>query len=116
MKSETCFSKKSGQALTEYHCEEEAICAAEYSKDYYGNDLVPYQCHKCSFWHLSPRARQTPSHKCMHCTGGDGISKDTYMTKKDAIKRSDILYDEQGINLKMYRCKYSDGWHLTKNH
>ena len=116
MKSETCFSKSSSLPLTEYHSEVEAIGAAEYSKDYYDNDLVPYHCNKCDFWHLSPRSRQTPSQKCMHCTGSDGILKDTYITKKDAIKRSNILYDEKGINLKVYRCSHSDGWHLTKDY
>jgi len=114
MKSETCFGKKSGDPLTEYYSEEDSQAASEYSKEVYGNDLVPYKCSNCDCWHLSPKVRQTPSYKCDYCTGSDGVSKDTYTTKRNAITRSNILFDEQGIDLKVYQCKHSNGWHLTK--
>ncbi|MFT6915613.1 MAG: hypothetical protein ACJAWL_001923 [Motiliproteus sp.] len=114
MKSETCFGKTSGEPLTEYDYDFEAESAAEYSKECYGNDLVPYHCSKCDRWHLSPKSRQTPSKKCEFCTAGDGSYKDSYKTKADARTRSDILYDEQGISLKVYQCKHGNGWHLTK--
>lgn len=115
MKSETCFGKVSGEPLTEYYFEHDANDAAEYSKEMYGNDLVPYLCTKCEHWHLSPKSRQTPSKKCDECSGGDGTPKDSYRTKRDARTRADILYDEQGISLKVYQCKHGNGWHLTKS-
>ncbi|MFT4926116.1 MAG: hypothetical protein ACI8WB_002214 [Phenylobacterium sp.] len=115
MKSETCFGKASGEPLTEYYFEHDAQEAAEYSKEYYGNDLVPYHCDKCDKWHLSPKRRQTPSKKCDRCTAGDGHPKDSYNSKNDARTRADILFAENGINLKVYQCKYDNGWHLTKN-
>lgn len=116
MKSETCIGKVTGKPLSEYYGEEDAQEAAEYSRDTYDNDLMPYKCSDCACWHLSPKGRQTPSHKCQDCTSGNGIPKDTYKTKKVAIIRSNILFDEQGIDLKVYKCKYGDGWHLTKRH
>jgi len=115
MKSETCFGKVSGQPLTQYFDLEEALHGAEYAKEYYDNDLSPYNCNKCGFWHLSPKSRQTPSHKCHHCTSSDGIQKDSYRSKQEARLRADIIYDEQGIRLKVYQCQFSSGWHLTKS-
>lgn len=115
MKSGTCFGKVSGEPLTEYYDEHDAIYAAEYSKEVYGNDLVPYRCNKCERWHLSPKSRQTPSKKCDICTGGDGEPKDSYRTKLEAKARANILFDEQGISLKVYQCRYGNGWHLTKS-
>lgn len=114
MKSETCFGKLSGQPLTEYYTEEDAQSSAEYSKEHYDNDLTPYKCTKCSFWHLSPQSRQTPSNKCHRCTGRDGLFKDAYRSKREARLRADIIYFEHGINLRAYKCKYGSGWHLTK--
>jgi len=102
MKSETCFGKMSGKPLTQYYDAEEAEGAAEYSKEYYGNDLSPYNCNKCGLWHLSPMGRQTPSQKCSRCTGGDGVEKDAYRSKREAHLRANIIYDEQGISLRVY--------------
>jgi hypothetical protein len=116
MKSDTCFGKMSGEPLSVYFDEDEAKSAAEYSKEIYNNELSPYKCNKCDFWHLSPKFRVTPSEKCQRCTAGDGSSKDTYRTKKEANTRADIVFNEQGINLRVYKCKYAAGWHLTKSH
>lgn len=114
MKSETCFGKISGKPLSQYFTEIDAEGAAQYSKDNFSNDSLPYECNKCHFWHLSPKSRVTPSKKCDSCTAGDGASKDTYRTKNEAKARADIIYNEKGIDLKVYSCKYGDGWHLTK--
>ena len=114
MKSETCFGKISGQPLSQYFDEHEAQNAAEYSKENHNNDLIPYKCDKCGFWHLSPKNRQTPSQKCNVCTAGDGTPKDTYRSYQEANTRSNIIYHEQGVELKVYECRFGNGWHLTK--
>ncbi|HDY7840648.1 TPA: hypothetical protein RQK35_003386 [Vibrio vulnificus] len=114
MKSETCFSKMSGHPLSEYYTEEDAQNAAEYSKENYDTDLTPYSCTKCGLWHLSPRNRQTPSKKCHRCTGRDGLYKDSYRSKREAQLRADIIYEDHGLFLRSYKCKYGSGWHLTK--
>jgi len=114
MKSNTCFNKKDGAPLSVYKTEHEAQEAANYANNTYDNNLSSYQCNKCNDFHLSPKDRQTPSSICNSCTGGDGRYKHLYQTKEDAKKRSDILYNEQGISLNVYQCHYSDGWHLTK--
>lgn len=115
MKSETCFGKVSGQPLTQYVDEEEALSGVEYAKSHYDNDLSPYHCDKCGFWHLSPKSRQTPSHKCHYCTSRDGVQKDSYRSKREANLRADIIYREKGILLDVYQCQFSAGWHLTKS-
>ncbi|TKB03365.1 hypothetical protein E5672_10010 [Alteromonas portus] len=115
MKSETCFGKVSGKPLTQYYDEAEAQGAADYCKEHYDNDLIPYQCAKCDLWHLSPKSRQTPSQKCSRCIGGYGVEKESYRTKLEARKRANIIYDEQGVILRVYKCKYGNGWHLTKS-
>lgn len=115
MKSDTCFGKVSGKPLTEFFTEQDAQNTAEYSKIHYENILAPYDCKKCDFWHLSPTARQTPSTKCQYCTAGDGEYKNSYKTKGDAHKRANILYFEQGHLLDVYKCRYGNGWHLTKS-
>ena len=114
MKSDTCFGKISGQPLSQYFDEYEAQNAADYSKEYHNNDLAPYQCNKCGLWHLSPKVRMTPSKKCDKCTASDGTFKDAYHTKKEAYARANIIYDEYRINLKVYKCRFGKGWHLTK--
>ncbi|WP_281213270.1 hypothetical protein [Shewanella insulae] len=114
MKSETCFGKTSGKPLTQYYTEGEAQEGADYSKEYYGNNLIPYHCGKCDLWHLSPKSRQTPSQKCDRCTGGYGVSKDSYRSKREAHLRANIIYEERGVLLRVYKCKFGSGWHLTK--
>lgn len=114
MRSDSCIGKISGKPLSVYFTEFEAQWAAEYSEVNYGNALKPYECNKCGYWHLSPSNRVTPSKKCDWCTGSDGYPKDTYRTRKEASNRADIIYEEQGILLKVYECRYGLGWHLTK--
>jgi len=106
-KSATCFSR-TGEPLTEYDSKYEAQEGADYANIEYGNNLIPYKCHKCGLWHLSPEARQTPSIQCGIC------GKSLYKTKKDAEKRAAILRKELGARLRVYRCPCNDGWHLTK--
>lgn len=114
MKSHTCYGSTSGKPLTYYFYEFEAETAAEYIKTQFDNELGPYECKKCGYWHLSPKERMTPSTKCNWCTAADGEHKNSYRSKKDARVRADISYEEKGIDLKVYKCRYGEGWHLTK--
>ncbi|MFA1563278.1 hypothetical protein [Aliivibrio fischeri] len=114
MKSKTCFSHL-GQLLTQYYNEKEAQNAANYINKTHNNDLLPYHCAKCNLWHLSPKNRRTSSQTCNRCTGRDGVKKESYSSKREAHLRANIIYDEQGISLRVYKCKYGFGWHLTKS-
>ncbi len=108
-KSTTCIGKSSGQPVTEYDSEREAWQGASSHRE-----LVPYKCSKCSQWHLAPKSRQTPSKACKHCRGVNGEPKQAYNSKSDADKRARILSDEQGVHLRVYKCKHGSGWHLTR--
>ena len=114
MKSETCLGKVSGKPLNSYSTEFEAFSAAEYSMNVYDNELVPYKCHRCDYWHLSPKCRVTPSQKCSTCTSALGEYKNSYSTIKQARLRACVISDERGIELDVYKCRYGNGWHLTK--
>lgn len=113
-KSTSCYSKRTGEPLTEYYSEYEAQEGANYANDQYDNNLVPYQCTKRHLWHLSPKDRQTPSVRGCGCVDSAGNGKALYDSKEYAEGRANILHKEQGVNLAVYKCPYSDGWHLTK--
>jgi len=112
-KSELCF-KQNGEPKTVYESEFEASDGANYANEIYGNNLVPYYCNSCNYWHLSPSNRMTKSIKCRNCKDRNGNVKDLYETQKDAQRRADILFEEKGILLSIYKCSFSSGWHLTK--
>ncbi len=40
--------------------------------------------------------------------------KTLYSTQRDAERVAKFIFDTQGVNLKIYPCPYSIGWHLTK--
>jgi hypothetical protein len=113
MKSATCIGVKSGKPLTEYDSKQEALEGANHANSRYRQKLVPYHCGDCGCWHLSPKDRQTPSEKCVHCTGRNGEQKDSYRSREDASRRARILRQEQGVTLSVYACEYGSGWHLT---
>jgi hypothetical protein len=52
---------------------------------------------------------------CPYCTGGDGENKEIYDTSEDARLRAEHIKDERGVRLKVYQCKFGNGWHLTKD-
>lgn len=113
-KSEICFSKHDNSPVTAYSNEDEAKLGADYVNREHNSNFTHYKCNKCNQWHLSPKHRNTQSAKCSYCTDRDGNNKDLYFTKKDAQQRADIIHEEQGIMLDLYKCKYQNGWHLTK--
>lgn len=67
IKSETCFSNHDGKPLIFFASKLEALDSARYEKKRYGHSLLPYQCDKCNFWHLSPK-----SEECSYCTDKNG--------------------------------------------
>ena len=109
------MGKQSGQPVTEYESEIEALAAASYIVKTYHNQLVPYHCTVCGAWHLSPADRHTASTECPDCTDCEGNPKKLYRTEKDAMRRADILLLEQDVQLRVYPCPHSSGYHLTKN-
>jgi predicted Zn-ribbon and HTH transcriptional regulator len=112
-KSEKCF-KKDGEPLSEYYSEDEAREGALYVEQNYELHLIPYQCDKCGYWHLSPKERQTPSTKCEFCTDSNGEKKELYESEETARTRAEIIEKEREIELTVYPCPHQNGWHLTK--
>ena len=110
--SRSCFGKVSEKPLIEYVSESDALDGAEYTHRKYGSRMVPYRCATCDWWHLSPTNRQTPNSTCV-CTGRDGRPKASYASDEDAERRAEILQEERGVKLGVYRCNQG-GWHLTK--
>lgn len=53
-KSATCASSSTGAPLTEYYSEEAARRGANHVADRWGTILEPYECDRCSLWHLAP--------------------------------------------------------------
>ncbi|MDR2097024.1 MAG: hypothetical protein LBP37_00720 [Spirochaetaceae bacterium] len=51
---------------------------------------------------------------CPHCTGSDGNSKEIYDSPEEAMQRAEHIKETRGVQLKIYRCEYGNGWHLTK--
>ena len=112
-KSETCFGR-TGASLNAYDVEGEAAEHARYLKLERGRVMVPYQCERCGFWHLSPADRQTSSTVCTFCTDRSGNLKDLYLTRPDAARRAEINMREKGVSLSVYKCPHQKGWHLTR--
>ncbi len=113
-KSETCFGRN-GASLNSYDERFEAAEHARYLKHEHGSSMVPYECERCGFWHLSPADRQTSSTVCGFCTDRSGNRKDLYLTKPDALRRAEISKKEKGVTLNVYKCPHQTGWHLTRS-
>lgn len=114
MKSDTCLGEVSGKPVRSYCSELEAQIAVEYFTSVFDNQLAPYKCQRCDYWHLSTQCRMATCRKCNRCTSAIGEYKNSYATSKEARLRACIIYDERGIELDIYKCKYGNGWHLTK--
>ncbi len=113
MKSTTCF-RKDGEPKAVYFTAIEAQGAAEYVSQEKEVIFSAYQCRKCSYWHICPVEMQTPNKPCSYCNGGDGKPKALYETYDGAKRRANIIYQERGIRLSVYECRYDNGFHLTK--
>ena len=109
--SDVC-KKKDGTSLKSYETEFEANQAIEYVKDMYGNDQIAYKCPTCNYWHLSPKERQTPSHRSC-CLDSNGKPKQVYPTYESAEMRAKIIYEERGEKLYVYYCAQCGEYHLT---
>ena len=113
-KSSTCYGATSGQPLMEYHSHEAATeGAAHVNARSGGRWLEPYQCPSCGMWHLGQQHRRTPSIPCA-CLSRNGRPKALFFTRRDAERRSDLIWSEKGTHLSVYKCELGLGWHLTR--
>lgn len=112
-KSRTCFSTRTGKALTAYTCEQEAQQGAVYVEREFKHPVVGYECNKCGCWHLALKERATSSDTCPYCRDRQGQSKQLYNTEDDARRRGNIIERERGVFIKVYSCPHTNGWHLT---
>ncbi len=110
LKSPTCKGSN-GQYLDEFHSEAATIIEAERRKKEYGNDLIPYVCRTCGYWHL---AAVSKTRICMYCTDSALFQKDLYATQLEAEGMARMIGKEKRIRLYAYKCPHGSGWHLTK--
>jgi predicted RNA-binding Zn-ribbon protein involved in translation (DUF1610 family) len=113
-KSETCLGRVSGEPLTVYWSRSEAEDGAWHVRSKHGREMAAYQCDRCGGWHLAPADRQTTSRQSGCCHDRNGRPKALYATESDARRRAEILAQERGTSLTVYRCPEGGGWHLTK--
>ena len=48
------------------------------------------------------------------CRDARGVLKGLYKEEKFALKEIETTFRQKKIKLKLYRCPYESGWHLTK--
>ena len=114
MKSETCFSKRTGLPLTVYTTEAQAEASALYEKTMRGSMLYPYLCDKCGYYHLAPiESKLNVKRNACSCLDSQGRHKALYLTREDAEKQRTKSEKEQHIVLKIYSCNEGKGFHLT---
>lgn len=115
MKSDVCFSKKTGQPLTVYFSEADAKSSALYERTARGSDLYPYKCEKCGYWHLAPlSSKLNVQRNACSCLDSNGRHKALYLTREDAEKqRMKSEAEQHNISLKIYSCNEGKGFHLT---
>lgn len=114
MKSNSCFSKKTGEPLSVYVSENDALNGAMLTRINGGPDFYPYQCDKCGYYHLAPEnSRINVKRNACHCRDSNGKPKALYLSKEDAEKQRLKSQEEQHIKLKVYRCDEGLGFHLT---
>lgn len=113
MKSDTCFSKKTGEPLSVYITEQEAQQSVDFQKQC-GRSLYPYQCTKCGYWHIAPTiSRINVKHNACDCRDSNSNPKDLYLTLEDAEKAKYKREAEGSDTLRIYECPYKLGYHLT---
>ena len=70
-----------------------------------GNTLV-YEADESNWQEIGSAVRE-----CSHCTNKNGTPKKLYPTQSHAQE----AIGDSGMSLKMYECKYNNGWHLTQD-
>ena len=48
------------------------------------------------------------------CTDSKNRFKKLYRSEHEAEKIAKFIFDEQGVFLRVYPCRYSSGWHLSR--
>ena len=110
MNKRTCYLK---DGATAYTTQMEALKEAALASKENGVYISVYPCGACNHWHLSTADIQTPSRLCS-CKGRDGKLKFLYETYEDAKRRANNIYQERNIQLDVYKCYLTNGFHLTK--
>jgi hypothetical protein len=54
-------------------------------------------------------------HDCPYCTDRNGRSKKLYQSHLEATKTAEYIHRERGVQLRVYRCNYTSGFHLTSD-
>jgi len=52
-------------------------------------------------------------HNCPYCTDRNGRSKRLYPSSEDAHEIAAHIFRERGVQLRVYRCDQTGGYHLT---
>jgi hypothetical protein len=110
MKSETCFAEMLGQYLPSQVVENNVLNTIEHEINNQNTDFSSYEFYK---YDLPNQIRVTQGKRCDRCTGGDREINQGYLTKHEAHNTAEIIREEEGKYLRVYKCKYG-GWHLTK--
>jgi len=103
---------KGCQKKVEYKSLENAQKAAEKLKDTIGAILYPYECKKCSWWHLTkkePKKIDLPVKQELRCVASGKVS---YKTQEDA-KIAAGNRAPGHAHLYPYICTVCNNWHLT---
>lgn len=113
-KSDKCFGLMSGKPVTSYESEEEALAGINYIKDNYKKSvpMVSYKCSKCGFYHIVPKSRQIESALC-GCKDSNGEALQLFDTRKAAKIKADKSRKANDVQLYVYPCPNSTGFHLT---
>lgn len=107
-KSSTCMNRY-GKPLSVYESYQEA----QNSALYIGKSFIPYLCSKCRKYHLKPEEFYCEKvNRDCDCVDHNGNPKDSYKTRKDALKMVNIRA-KAGIALHIYECPKSNYYHLT---
>ena len=101
-----------GKEINGFTTEEEANSSCEYMTKQFQKEFYVYFCNECKLYHISPKDRQTRSFKS-ECLDSSGKPKQSYLTEKDALTRRDIIFNEQGKKLFIYKCDKCNYYHLT---
>lgn len=114
IKSKTCFSKSSGEPLSEYLTREEAEESVSYQLLRYEREFYAYACRKCGSFHIAPRKSLINVVHCgCDCKDSLGRRKDLYLSVEDAEKVKRKRESEGSASLYIYPCPEREGFHLT---
>lgn len=107
--------------MTEYDTEDEAHDGADYVMQRYGNEMSPYECSQCSYWHLAPYSNNThsggydyprESQRCYGKISGKVLLKE-YDSEQAAMDGAAYVQEKYGKQMVPYDCEDCYYWHLS---